>query len=210
MLFRSDGDGESVVFNVRFPGQYFDEETGLSYNYYRTYDPSLGRYVQSDRLGLVDGPNTYAYVKNSPLMFVDPTGEQSSIIRGAGGASWWGGGASGSRGESGSGDSWSNPFSTPSSPSSSLPGLPELSWPSTTDPLDEAVAVCNSNNEAANDPVHDVAACMDGCEVELYEQLEYCLSNGGPDGPLSESQYQECLSFAGMRYESCTASCMGT
>lgn len=72
-----DGDSASFVYNLRFPGQYHDAETGLQYNYFRDYDPATGRYVQSDPIGLHGGFNTYAYVKSDPLALADPFGLDS-------------------------------------------------------------------------------------------------------------------------------------
>ena len=59
---------------LRLPGQYFDRETNLHYNYYRDYDPSLGRYGESDPIGLQGGLNTYAYVGAKPISRRDKFG----------------------------------------------------------------------------------------------------------------------------------------
>jgi RHS repeat-associated protein len=61
-------------FPLRLPGQYADKETNVFYNYFRDYDPGIGRYVQSDPIGLDGGLNTYAYVGSKPLSSIDPTG----------------------------------------------------------------------------------------------------------------------------------------
>ncbi|MCX2833124.1 RHS repeat domain-containing protein [Microbulbifer thermotolerans] len=69
-----DSDGVQTVVNLRFPGQIQGGEATFYYNYFRDYDPGTGRYLQSDLLGLIDGPNTYAYVGGNPINFIDPYG----------------------------------------------------------------------------------------------------------------------------------------
>jgi RHS repeat-associated protein len=71
----------SVVNNFRFPGQYYDVETGLHYNYNRYYDPSTGRYLTPDPIGLRGGLNLFAYVLNNPVNMIDPEGLKCG--------SWW-------------------------------------------------------------------------------------------------------------------------
>jgi RHS repeat-associated protein len=64
----------SASNNLRFPGQYFQIESGLHYNWYRHYDPTRGRYTQPDPFGFVDGPSVYAYAAGNPASFTVRTG----------------------------------------------------------------------------------------------------------------------------------------
>jgi RHS repeat-associated protein len=63
-----------VVNNFRFAGQYYDDETGLHYNFHRYYDPKTGRYLTPDPIGLIGGINIYNYVFNNPINLIDPFG----------------------------------------------------------------------------------------------------------------------------------------
>ncbi|MGD9728649.1 MAG: RHS repeat domain-containing protein [Nitrospiraceae bacterium] len=77
--------GLNLEPRLRFPGQYYQAETGAVYNYFRDYDPVAGRYLQSDPIGLAGGVNTYVYAENGPLKFADPQGLVAAApSRGAG------------------------------------------------------------------------------------------------------------------------------
>lgn len=64
----------SITQNLRFPGQYFDGETGFSYNLNRDYMPNLGRYLETDPIGLGSGMNPYRYARANPMKFTDRLG----------------------------------------------------------------------------------------------------------------------------------------
>lgn len=74
----------TVENNLRFPGQYYDTETGLHYNWNRYYDPKTGRYITPDPIGLEGGINLYPYVGNNSVNKIDPLGLDD-------GWSWYGG-----------------------------------------------------------------------------------------------------------------------
>jgi RHS repeat-associated protein len=87
--YRPFGETHAITgtetFALRFPGQFYDPETGYHQNWHRDYDPRLGRYLQPDPLGLEGGLNTYAYVGGDPINLTDPQGENP-----AAGALWGG------------------------------------------------------------------------------------------------------------------------
>ncbi|MCB2129154.1 MAG: RHS repeat-associated core domain-containing protein [Rhodobacteraceae bacterium] len=65
---------------LRFPGQWFQAESGLHQNWMRDYDPTMGRYIEADPLGLVDGASVYGYVRQNPGRWADPRGEEILVL----------------------------------------------------------------------------------------------------------------------------------
>ena len=69
-----DGNNQSFEYHPRFPGQYFDKETSLHYNYFRYYEPEIGRYISPDPIGLMGGMNVWGYVGQNPMHLTDSDG----------------------------------------------------------------------------------------------------------------------------------------
>ena len=70
----------NTTMDFRFPGQWFQLESGLAYNWHRHYDATTGRYMQPDPLGFADGPGVYGYVRGNPLAWVDPSGLETTVV----------------------------------------------------------------------------------------------------------------------------------
>jgi RHS repeat-associated protein len=82
---RPFGDSPTITgtqtLNLRFPGQYYDAESGLHQNWFRDYQPNLGRYVEADPIGLAGGAGIYTYVLNSPARLIDSYGLMTDDAR---------------------------------------------------------------------------------------------------------------------------------
>jgi RHS repeat-associated protein len=74
------GHTGKFTLNLRYAGQYYDQESNLFHNGFRDYNPQIGRYVQSDPIGLAGGINTYNYVGGNPISRVDPFGLLDTIV----------------------------------------------------------------------------------------------------------------------------------
>ena len=75
------GDTNFIKVNLRFPGQYFDIETGLHYNYHRDYSSVRGAYIQADPLGVRAGLNQFTYVSGDPLLAYDDLGLCRTVMK---------------------------------------------------------------------------------------------------------------------------------
>jgi len=152
-----DSIAGTETLDSRFPGQWADAESGLNYNYFRDYDPTLGRYIQSDPIGLGGGLNTYAYVGGNPVMWIDPWGLDATIWRNrSGGRSIWNGPTNGNWG----GKCWSGgQYSCGDNNPGSAP--PTDSADACYKRHDNCYIQCNGDTE-----------CMAACDGALVNQLD--------------------------------------
>lgn len=174
-----DGDGVLFVYNQRFPGQYYDTETGLSYNNFRDYDPQTGRYLESDPIGLFGGsPSTYSYVSNNPISNIDPLGLQTvpAVPVGPG------------------------PLIIPPV---AVPGTPENK--AFVDAAMGAIEEIEAAARRAAQAIHNACSESDEarekrCQENLDRDLETCAALSKRDG---KSAYAICAKQAYLRYGNC-------
>ncbi|UCV29103.1 RHS repeat-associated core domain-containing protein [Ferribacterium limneticum] len=168
-----DGDGKKLTLNIRFPGQYFDRESGLHYNWHRYYSPRIG-YISPDPLGLEAGPNPYAYANQNPLRFSDPDGRNPIAIGAAivavGGAVI----AASSQGGKIVYPPGHGPIGSFDPFKDTQAEVRQPSWPAPKNPLD--------------------------CEARFSEDKERCRSSCG-DGSLGAQAL--CLAKAWLKYQAC-------
>jgi RHS repeat-associated protein len=177
---------------LRFPGQQADPDTGFAYNYFRDYDPTLGRYIQADPIGLAGGINRYAYVGGNPLGHSDFKGLDPN--------------SSSSRIDWGSYTSWA-PGNTPfdqAARKNFADWLYYLINPPQPKPWEWENAchvgraeIDRLYSEALNDSVE---ARAKQCEDELEIDLATCEGMGRRDGA---SSYEVCRKQAMARYARC-------
>ena len=190
-----NGTGNQFVFNLRFPGQYFDVETGLFQNWFRDYDPATGRFPQSDPLGLKAGQfSTYAYVGNNPLNSTDPNGLQSSSQCG-------------------------NPANAiPCGEAGMAPPKPQITPPVVIPPVaprtkpwyDVLFPPHSRNNDSGSDgePSEERKACVMSCNVIYKAQASACRETSKMNsGEFDIESYLVCMHGADKNRDACVELC---
>ena len=129
-----DKDGVKTTINLRFPGQFYDKESGFHYNHHRYYDPQTGRYLSSDLIGLAGGRNGFGYVGGNPLGYIDPLGLMTCQ---------WVGPVWVCRSDPP--PSVTPPFDEPSKPGVKWPSISWPSWLTPKSALDRCEAACDDD-----------------------------------------------------------------
>lgn len=179
-----------VTINLRFPGQYYDQETGLHYNWQRYYDPGSGQYMQPDRIGLAGGSfSTYVYASGNPLSNADPSGlcpwcgaaAGGTGVGGFGGLGGFGHGTNSGNGSKGDGDGLTDP-----------PPKPSWHFPSYSLP---------HSNDASN------SACKDTCDADSAARDADCEWRYKIGGRKDKDGVRACLQISRDKWTACYQKC---
>lgn len=198
-----DGDSADFTFDPRFPGQRYDAPSGLNYNYFRDYEPAMGRYSQSDPIGLRGGISTYAYVGSNPLLFTDSLGLEKDPVClavctvtggvGFGAAGYFSGGAAGGVG--------GGLLCSPSGPGAALCATGGAVGGSSAGGFVGAVVGSGTGY------LTGMAICPDEeddlakrCNENLERDMETCKALGKRFG---KKAYRVCVAQAMLRYGNC-------